>query len=166
MNKEITINTEDLRDKYNSMDNNGRALLEHIFGADIFAPKDITERVRTFEDAIAVLGTENRAVTDYYALLGKHCSGSVLAMLRLRIIAEALNEGWTPVFDGSQKRYIPDFYIFSDDEQNTQVRYVRSLEWSHADSLSPSAILFKTAELARYAGQQFTELWKDFLTGR
>lgn len=73
-------------------------MLENIFGKDVFYPKDIKDRVKTFEDAISILGNDNQAVIDYYVIANKTCTEDILAFGKLRVIVEALNEGWKPTF--------------------------------------------------------------------
>lgn len=77
---------------------------------------DITERVKTFEDAVAALGSDNQLVIDYYAIADKTCARDILAFAKLRVIAEALNEGWRPKFDGKESRYYPWFYLYTKEE--------------------------------------------------
>ena len=43
----------------------------------MFQTNDITERVKTFEDAVAALASDNQSVIDYYAIADKSdCGGS------------------------------------------------------------------------------------------
>lgn len=186
-NRKLEISAENALNAYNNTDANGRELLEHLFGKELFKPKDIRERVGSFDDAVAVLGNDHQAVVDYYALCDATCTGDILAYAKLRIIAEALNEGWKPKFDGEECRYYPWFYIYTkeeldslDDEERSRV-----LGRSHyngnanggvacADAYSASSIsytrcgsrlAFKTRELAEYCGKQFIEIWADFVIG-
>ena len=115
MNKELKISAENALAAYNNTDANGRELLEHLFGKEIFA-QDIKDKVKTFEDAVAILGNDNQAVIDYYAIDEKICTDDILAFAKLIVIAEALNEGWKPKFDGEDCRYYPWFYIYTKKE--------------------------------------------------
>ena len=115
MDKELKISAENALAAYNNTDANGRELLEHLFGKEIFA-QDIKDKVKTFEDAVAILGNDNQAVIDYYAIADKTCTDDILAFAKLRVIAEALNEGWKPKFDGDECRYYPWFYIYTKKE--------------------------------------------------
>ena len=158
-----------------------------MFGKDMFQPKDITERVKCIEDAIKVLGSGNQAVIDYFALCDAPLSEDIIAFAKLRVIAEALNEGWKPKFDSEEYRYYPWFYIYSKDEydalseeEKKSCRVVgRSYSNSSADggvalahadiassnsySYSGSRLAFKTRELAEYCGRQFIDIWVRFL---
>ena len=186
MNKELKISAENALAAYNNTDANGRELLEHLFGKEIFA-QDIKDKVKTFDDAVAILGNDNQAVIDYYAIADKTCTEDILAFAKLRVIAEALNEGWKPKFDGDECRYYPWFYIYSkkeyeelDEDEKKDCRVVgRSYYYAYAiggivyayandaSSISysylGSRLAFKTRELAEYCGKQFIDIWEKFL---
>lgn len=187
MNNQINIQKDNILNAYKDATNEQKKLLENLFGKDIFKPKDIKERVKTFEDACEVLGNDSQTVADYYALADAVGSEDILAFAQLRVIAEALNEGWKPVFDGESYRYYPWFYIYSkkeyeelDEEEKAQCLVVgRSYNYSfaygglvyafasHASSYSytyhGSRLAFKTRELAEYCGKQFIDIWEKFL---
>ena len=80
-------------------------------------PKDITERVKTFQDALDELGADDELVKEYRAL-GDNVRLDTVCWLRLGIIVKALNEGWTPKFDKKEYRYAPYFYLYTQDEIN------------------------------------------------
>lgn len=186
-NKELKISVDNALEAYNNTDANGKKLLENLFGKDIFQPKDIKERVKTFDDAVEILGNNNQAVIDYFEMLEMTCEGDIFAFTKLRVIAEALNEEWKPKFDGDECRYYPWFYIYTkeeyeelDEEEKKACRAVgRSNSYSHAygglvyalavnassysSSYHGSRLAFKTRELAEYCGKQFIDIWADFL---
>lgn len=58
----ITIKKENVLNAYDKATSAQKELLENLFGKEMFQPKDITERVKTFEDAVKVLGNSNKAV--------------------------------------------------------------------------------------------------------
>ena len=94
MDNTITIQKENVLNAYNQASEEQKVLLENIFGKDMFHPKDIKECVKTFEDAVTILGNDNQVVIDYYAIAEKTCTKDILAFAKLRVITEALNEGW------------------------------------------------------------------------
>lgn len=104
----------------------------------------ITDRVKTFEDACEVLGyaiPKNMHVVD-----------------KLKVIAKSLNEGWTPDWNNSsQYKYVPYFKwngtAFVSHDYNTWYGY----------SIVGSRLCFRSAELARYAAEQFNDLYNEFL---
>ena len=139
---------------------------------------DITECIKTLEDAISVLGNDNQFVVDYYNLYDTTCPKDIIAYAKLRIIAEALNEGWKPTFDGVEHIYYPVFTIWQKDELNELEKenfcvvpgtdnctYFTNAFFDSSDeySYTSSKIVFKTANLANYCGRQFIDIWADYL---
>lgn len=191
MNNNLTISRENALAAYDNTDDNGRELLEHLFGKELFAKKDITERVKTFDDACNELGEDNPLVEQYRKtsslFKGKWASTftDILDYLKLRIITAALNEGWEPQFTEDECRYYPWFEFFtqselnemSDDEKCRVVgrAYYNSNAFgglacaiaynasSNSFGSNGSRLAFKTRELAEYAGRQFVELYADFV---
>lgn len=149
----------------------------------------ITERVKTFEDACNALGDEHPLVTQYRltaaAYKGDPMTEDFIAYLKLRIIVAALNEGWEPKFEKGEYRYYPWFYLYTkeqydelDDEEkgrcvlrsgnftNANVGFVyvnAHHDASYSYTSFGSRLVFRTRELAAYAGRQFTEEWADFV---
>lgn len=157
--------------------------------------RPVTERIKTFEDACNELGEDNLMVRVYQTLiaragkteqsLAEWMGKDVVAFLKLRIITEALNEGWHPKFTEDEYRYYPWFYIYTKEEydnfsEEEKRRCVgRALSLASADgglvcslagaassssySYSGVRLAFSTRELAEYAGKQFIDIWADFV---
>lgn len=160
-------------------------MLEAMFGEDVFKPKGITERVKTFEDACRELGNEHPFVMEWN--LGDNLSPDLEAYLKLRIICAALNEGWEPQFTEDEWRWYPWFYLYAkeeldemSDEEKQERRmidvsgrnagYYAGLAYAssiHAPSSAGanvgSRLCLKNSELATYCGKQFIEIWIDFV---
>ena len=72
-------------------------------------PQDVTKRIKTFDDAIRELGDRHPLVEQYHIVKGsfKGTGGieDLEAYLKLRIITEALNEGWKPQFTKGERRW-------------------------------------------------------------
>ena len=157
--------------------------------------RPITERVKTFEDACKELGEDHKMVQQYRAAEGTSLMDSinVAAYLKLRIITAALNEGWEPQFTEDEDRWYPYLVLWfkgeldnkSDewkDERNLQVPVVvgsanfgsnvgvsalnSNTDVSNSTTYHGSALVFRKSEIARFAGQQFTELWANYYTGK
>ena len=196
MNTMIEITEEKVRIAYEKAKSNtsmcAAELLENLFGKELFQPKDITERVKTFDDAVAELGAEHMFVKDWEASY-QGCENweddkdiaDVIAFKKLRIICAALNEGWTPQFTEGEYRYYPYFWLYKQDEienmDEDQKKGLIQLKGNYAsgayagfayansyDAPSSTAAYFgsrlcyKTRELAIYAGRQFAALYADF----
>lgn len=152
-------------------------------------PQNITERIKTFEDACGELGNEHPFVKSYekYVNTASGEEDDVVAYLKLRIICAALNEGWKPTFDKDEWRYYPWFYLYTqkeyeelDEDEKEECRVVGRSNGNasaggglvyasafYASSTSStncgSRLAFKTRELGEYCGKQFIDIWADFL---
>lgn len=158
-------------------------VLEALFGEDTFKPKDITERIKTFEDACRELGKDHPLLCQYNAI--DDVDVNLNAYLKLRIICAALNEGWEPQFKENEWRYYPWFRLYTQeeidnmDEEEKQDRHListgdyqtgyagfASARSSNAPSSTythiGSRLCLKSDALATYCGKQFIELWADF----
>lgn len=158
---------------------------------DIEDTRPITERVKTFEDACAVLGENHALVVQYNEIYNNFLdgaavnnSGDIVAYLKLRIITAALNEGWEPKFTTDEWRWYPWFKLLtkSDIEELSEEERCRvvgradiyayaygGLVYANASNVSAysgasggSRLAFKSEELAEYAGNQFAEIYANF----
>ena len=155
--------------------------------------RPVTERIKTFEDACNELGEDNLMVRVYQTLiaragkteqsLAEWMGKDVVAFLKLRIITEALNEGWHPKFTEDEYRYYPWFYIYTKEEYDNfseekkrrcvgrayssafadggLVFAVSALASSDSVAYVGVRLAFSTRELAEYAGKQFIDIWAD-----
>lgn len=163
-------------------------VLEALFGKEVFKPKDITERIKTFEDACKELGEVHpfvRAYTSWIEHEDLDDQLDILAYFKLRIICAALNEGWQPEFLEEEYRYYPWFWLYTRDEiermdeQQKQARHLISTgdyitdyagfafaDSSNAPSMANTyisyALYLKSEALSVYCGKQFIDLWADF----
>ena len=146
-------------------------------------PQNVMERVKTFKDACNELGIEHDKWVQDKKDLG--LEADVIAYLKLRIIAAALNDGWKPQFTTDEYRYFPWFYLYTQSEidemsEEEKSRVVsRSFSGAYASGGVAfaytiygssntytdigSRLAFKTRELAEYAGRQFVEIWADYV---
>lgn len=164
--------------------------MHKVFGEETFKPKDIMERVKTFEDACRELGEDHPFVRSYNGYANNIHENNkndtdILAYLKLRIICAALNEGWEPQFTEDEWRYYPWFTLWTEDELSE-----KSDEWKTDRHListgeyqtdyaglvfaasinAPSAtnasfgsrLCLKSDTLAVYCGKQFINIWADF----
>lgn len=147
-------------------------------------PKDVTERIKTFQDALDELGADDELVKEYRAL-GDDSRLDTACWLRLGIIVKALNEGWTPKFDKKEYRYAPYFYLYTQDEINEMTDEEKSRvvcrscgsanagggvagadasgDSSYAGADIGSRLALRTRELAIYAGEQFAEEYAQLI---
>lgn len=146
MDKRVIFKESSLIQAYKQASEEQKKILENIFGKEMFPPKDIRERVKTFQDAVQLLGYDNQTVIDYYKLNHINSAKDIIAYAKLRVIVEALNEGWKPSFDNEERRYYPWFSICK-----------------HAYSSYGYRLALKSVELADYCAKQFIDIWIDYI---
>lgn len=195
MKEVIEVKRDDLRELYQVLTNYPAISKEQVqnemhkvFGEDTFKPKDITERVKTFEDACRELGEEHPFVSAYTAWI-KHeefdDQEDILAYMKLRIICAALNEGWEPQFTEDEWRYYPWNILWTEeelseksDEWKTDRHLISTGEYqtdyaglacaystdapSNTYAYFGSRLCLKSDTLAVYCGKQFINIWADF----
>lgn len=168
-------------------------VLEALFGKELFKPKNVMERIKTFEDALNELGDKHPLVLQYRFNFNNEggwtddmYAREFEAYLKLRIITAALNEGWTPQFTEDEYRYFPWFWLYTkeeiakmDKEERKKVVLFGGSAASGsgagfssafscpAPSLARAAVgsrlCFKSSALAKYAGEQFAEIYLAFM---
>lgn len=188
MEKTIEVKVEDIKRVFDEANDNVRNCILNLF-PQIKEDLQITDRVKTFEDACRELGEDHPFVLAYQNTNLRDPevaddNKDVLAYLKLRIITAVLNEGWTPQLVEDERRYYPFFHICSEEEiicmseeEKSRVVYRSngnagaSVGVSFADAgfdsvnvgaAFGSRLAFKTKELAEYAGKQFIDLCADF----
>ena len=153
--------------------------------------KNVMERIKTFKDAYNELGKGHPFVIQYDKIYDNlildgnlERSKDLIAYIKLRIIAAALNEGWQPQFTEDEYRYFPWFYLYTQKEidemseedkarvvcrSNFYANAYGGVAYAHTFYVSTntnehlgSRLAFKTRELAEYAGKQFVEIYADF----
>ena len=119
---------------------------------------DIKDKVKSFEDACKVLDI-TPSVPVVTGIPEKY-QKPLIANYQLMVIAEALNEGWTPDWsNGEWDKWHPWFDM---DDSSSAGRF----SFYGADSLYSlsfvgSRLCLKSEELAEYAGTQFLELYRE-----
>lgn len=152
---------------------------------------NITERIKTFDDALAALPAEHPIVRNWTAMRGLEdkFSPNLAAYAKLCIIVAALNEDWELHWGSDQVYYYPWFYIYSKAEVETMTQerrdklvllggsallglgsccglgYVRSCNaWSYASAVVGSRLAFRSKELAIYCAEQFIDIWAQYIS--
>lgn len=192
MNSEIIeIKRDDLRELYQVLTNYPAISKEQVknemhkvFGEDTFKPKDIMERVKTFEDACRELGLDSEDLEQKWR--DNNLMPDEIAYQKLRIICAALNEGWEPQFTEDEWRYYPWFWLYTqeeindmDEDEKTNRRLMSTGDYQtgyaglacalshHAPSATNthfgSRLCLKSDTLAVYCGKQFINIWADYI---
>lgn len=191
----MDIQDKNLLNAYNTADENSKRLLRAMFPdfgfeAQAEDKRDITERVKTFEDACKALGETHELVQQWRVQendwIVTRDSADFIAYMKLRIICAALNEGWTPQFTEDEEHWYPWCWLYTEEELSK-----KSEEWKRSRSLIMtegeyttefagfatayssyassntypyigSRLCLKSEALSDYCGRQFAALWADF----
>jgi len=180
--KEEILNLYRIATKFGEI--NTTNALEKLLGKETFIPikktKSMIDRIKTFEDAEELLGNQHPLVEacDSCEFPGDDCLN---AYLKLRVICAALNENST--LDPEYLMYYPKFELLYEDEceyykkegkifinierYNTSYYGMRFLKSDFPFENTPqrygNQLCLNTEELASYCGEQFIDLWADFL---
>ena len=188
----MEIDIKNIKAAYETATESEKTLLAILFpalslGQTGKAPDDrpVTERIKTFEDAMLALGEGHPIVNEWHC--GVNLSPDLEAYLQLRVICAALNEGWEPQFTEEELRWYPWHYLWTESElaeksddwkadrhlimigDNYQSEYagLASAASSNAPSASAafvgSRLCLKSEARATYGGKQFIDLWAAFL---
>ena len=144
----------------------------------------VTERINTFEDARDELGDEHPLVKEYWGVININLDikQDLISYLKLRIICAALNEGWKHQFKKEEYRYHPWFYLKMDEEKKKTLWLFgghstsgsrcglasagSGSAWSRSGSYFSARLAVKSKELAEYFGNQFIDIWSDYLIAK
>lgn len=155
----LQIKQDSLLVAFRNAGKEGKQVLSDLFGKQVALYDNITDRVKSFEDACQVLGISTN-VPEVKGLPRKH-QKAIIANYKLIVIAEALNEGWKPNWqDSDEYKYYPWF----DMSNPAGVGYSNThTAASYATASIGSRLCLKNRELAIYFGQTFTDLFNDSL---
>ena len=146
----LSLSIDEAKLLHNGASQERKLELEEIFPK--LKPISIIDRVKTYEDALKVLGRNHFNETNLYP--------REIARRKLEIIIEALNEGWAINRNTiSERKWYPYFHI-SDAGLRCSVA-------SDSPAIAGASVgvrlCLKTKELAAYAGTQFTKLYETML---
>lgn len=186
----MEIKFENAKAAYNAASESVKSILAMLIPELNEHPKDtrpITERVKCWDDVVRELGYDpvERMLDHCERGDGFDIEPDEIAYIKLKAIAKVLNEGWEPQFTTDEYRYFPWFYLYTQEDidemtEDERSRVVlRSSYYANASGGVASAyaysasslasthygsrLAFKTRELAIYAGQQFVDIWADFV---
>lgn len=152
--KHLVIDENNVREIYAEAGIRLKKQIEETFPIEMISGK-ITDRVKSFEDACAVLNID----IDWFKDQTQYDSPDELAYKKMKIIVRALNEGWTPNWDDSDEyKWRPWFYM----DNPSGFRFGDSrCGASCSHSAGGSRLCFKSRELCDYAAQQFLPIYKE-----
>ena len=148
----LSLSIEEASTLYEIATSERKLELEELFPE--LKPKDIRDRVKTYEDALKVLGRNHFNETNLYL--------REIARRKLEIIIEALNEGWKPDLNNHQE--YKWYCYFSGAYAGLGCSYS---SYSPTYAFTYFGVLFclKDKKLADYIGEQFKYLYEEMLLG-
>lgn len=189
----IEFSDEQLVALYRTGGDEARKAIKEALGDEFSKTIPVTSRVQTFDDAVRELGDDHPAVKAWRSIKYGYAvsdtdpeTADIMTYATLRVITEALNEGWKPQFTEGERRWYAwyDFLTKEDveemsDEEKEERRVVGrasfyagaggGLVFSFASLVSASSgtgygsrLAFKNEELAEYAAKQFGDIYADF----
>lgn len=174
----MEIDIKNIKAAYETATESEKTLLSTLFPDLLLGQteeKPVTERIKTFADAVHALGESHPFVVEWR--MDDNLSLDLEAYLKLRIICAALNEGWKPKFGKDEYRYFPWFRIYTkeeyeelDEDEKKEFRMVNQVSYASPDFVYANMytsvgfrLALKTKELAEYCGKQFIDIWADYL---
>ena len=119
-------------------------------------PENIIAKIETVADVLEANGLTQKK-------FDLQCAGLTEDEINYRILkmlAKTLNEGWEPNWnDENEDKYFPWFYMGG----SSGFRFDVCGSWSTASGVG-SRLCFKSRELTEYAANQFTDVYKKFMT--
>lgn len=178
---------------YRTGGDEARKAIKEALGDEFSELIPVTKRVQTLDDAVRELGDDQPAVKAWrsikygYSVSEKDPdTADIMAYVTLRVITEALNEGWKPQFTEGERRWYAwyDFLTKEEvegmsDEEKEERRVVgrassnayaygglvcsfAGLVSTFSNTYFGSRLAFKNEELAEYAAKQFVDIYADF----
>lgn len=151
--KTLQLSDQKARSLHKTDSKEMRELLEENFGKDFFS-QSVIDQIKTFQDAMEETGRPD--VPDF-SDVPEDMRAYFVAQYKMSVIAEALNEGWTPDWDNDNElkwrvwfRMSPSDFAFD----------TSSYDYSYARAGSGSRLYFKSEELVIYCAKQFIDIWR------
>lgn len=184
----IDFTLEQLLVFYRSTSNDGRKAVKEALGEKFSETIPVTERVKTYDDAVNELGEEHPFVVAANSAAWRYpeeCNQDIVAYLKLRVVVAALNDGWKPEFTEDECSWFPWYRLYTKEEIDNLSEEDKeqvllwggganygsrcglasadsATAWSYSNASVGSRLALKSEELADYAGKQFIELFAPF----
>lgn len=184
----IDFTPEQLLAFYRSTSNDGRKAIKEALGEKFSGTIPVTERVKTYDDAVKELGEDHPFVVAANSAVWRYpedYNQDIVAYLKLRVVVAALNDGWNPEFTEDERRWFPWYRLYtkeeidnlSEEDKEQVLLWGGSANngsrcglasansdsaWSLSSAPFGSRLALKSEELADYAGKQFIELFAPF----
>ena len=119
-------------------------------------PKSVFERFRTVEDVLSYY----KLSVEQFNSRHQGMTEDVAAYCFLKMLVAALNDGWVPNWDNSNKA---KYYPYFDMRGSSGFRFDGCDSWN-SYSYVGSRLAYKSRELAEHAAKHFTAEYRKFMT--
>ena len=155
---ELKIKKETAKEIYSDSPDALKKILEETSGKDYFKKKSFDE-IKTFEDACELQGINPDSVVNDADTIDEK------AYKKLKIIVRSINlidydRPWIPDWNNSNQYKWWPYFNLSSGFGFSHSGYI----CGHPTTTVGSRLCFESEEKAKYAGNQFLQLYKDFLT--
>lgn len=160
MKKSLQIDENKAYTLYRTATPEFKQALEDTFGREFFS-RSITDRVKSYEDACAVLGIDPHISMPDTSECPAEDRRAYIAFHKLVVITRALNEGWRPDWADTDQ---PKWFLWWYTEGNAGLASAFSNNApSSAGAYFGSRLCFKSEALADYAAKTFKSIYEDYL---
>ncbi len=163
MSTTIEIKPDNLRLAWLKADDNGKLVLETLFGSELVkSDREPKEWVKTFGDVCMAAGVDE----DDYALDGDDCHYNVgMCLRRLKLIAQVFNGDWRPsIANTGQPKYYPWFDIIKDEAAAGGFRLsYHGYDFVFSFTYLGARPYFKDADTAIHVGKLFIQEYEQLL---
>lgn len=146
---------------YKRADESGKRLLSDLLGEENLK-LDVMSRIKSYLDACADIGGMKPLTVDNFTFLPPRDRESAFAFHQITIIALALNEGWEPDWSNSNQYKYSPWFEFNKAGGGSGFSFA-GFVFGYSNSTVGSRLVFKSRELAEYAGKQFIDIYNKFL---
>lgn len=151
---EVELTNTEIEEMFNASDDKQKKVLLKFFVRE----KSSIEIINDFQDAYNSLGESDEEVKLYNSMKSMNLPKSMMAYQRLVIFTKALNDGWSSNFKNrSQYKYWNYFYVSTEG-----VFSPIHVDYDTYNMRVPSALYFKTEELARHCVKIALNDYKDY----
>ncbi len=148
----VNIQKRDAITAYNKADAKEKALLENLFGKELFNQK-ITDRVKNMDDVYSELGIDKISFEKSFMFKED------LDAAKIRLIVKVFNEGWEPDWTNhNQYKYTP--YFESKDSGGFSFS---SFDVYFGTTYVGSRLCFKSKELALSVPEMFKTEYENYI---
>lgn len=149
----IEVEEDLIKKAFNEADQEKKILLQKYF---TIKSDKITDRIETMDDVYRALGVSEDEIVPWKKPKNKK-QRSQNAIARIQCISEVLNEGLVPDFKNTnQKKYYNYF-------ERTSSGWAVVVSYNVCGAYVGFGFYFETDEKARFAYNNFKEIWSDYL---